>query len=815
MRNRALLAATVIAACSIAGSARADDVPAVYAGVFLHDVVRFDLKNGTFDVDVELWAKWRGELDPDRIQIANAAEIERRFLGIESDRDWHSARWRVRGTLRGQFPLHRFPFDEQHVAVVVELPEHVGRLVPDLASSGMAESFSLTDWLYEPEFRPTAESQRFASDLGMVSHEGEPVTVHRVAYRVRMTRPIVTVALKLFLPLAIIVLVALVALFLDPEAIEPRSGIGVTALLSCFAFQFTVSDSLPEVAYVTLADTLFLIAYIISSGALITTVAIHVAHGRGRTRVALFTDRVMRALLPCGALIAVWLSVPEPEPEDVRGPDPVPVEARHASARPELRIGTTLLSSATGTPVSAGAHPSLMPEGPDGEPRPLLVERRPGVDNDALRFLASGELEVTWRLREGLAWSDGRPVSAADLLLPWRAIDNDHVLAFDAPDDRTLTVRWDGRLSQALDAPTVWPAHVLGAAFEEGEYTAVRDRMRSAPTPGLGPYRMVEFEARSHAIAEANPSYLGAAPSIARVHVRFFEEGQALVDAFLAGDVDVTAPNSVTLEQAEAVGRQRPGAAHVRPSSLLVVLHPDLDDPLLSRRPVREALLAAIDRERIAREVYGDAGRVAHVPVPGALPPGTRVIAHAPDEARAALHALGATGAPLKLLRSTSPVTLAMAELIREDLEAAGLSVVVEDVDNPLRTYNARGWGGLLLRPTQGSRDVSPRRFWNLPLVSGAYPPEARHDAYDDEVHALVERELRAMYPERRRQLRDALFALTSERLPNLPLVFAAERVLAVPALRGWDAGPDVPFGEGLESWYFAQDEAATPPPSP
>ena len=50
-----------------------------------------------------------------------------------------------------------------------------------------------------------------------------------------------------------------------------------------------------------------------------------------------------------------------------------------------------------------------------------------------------------------------------------------------------------------------------------------------------------------------------------------------------------------------------------------------------------------------------------------------------------------------------------------------------------------------------------------------------------------------------------ALFAATSRNLPNLPLVFAAERILADPALKGWQQEPEVSFGVGMERWYFSE----------
>ena len=44
---------------------------------------------------------------------------------------------------------------------------------------------------------------------------------------------------------------------------------------------------------------------------------------------------------------------------------------------------------------------------------------------------------------------------------------------------------------------------------------------------------------------------------------------------------------------------------------------------------------------------------------------------------------------------------------------------------------------------------------------------------------------------------------LFSQRLPLLPLAFGSDRYAVSPALKGWDRGPGVRFGEGLEQWHF------------
>lgn len=109
----------------------------------------------------------------------------------------------------------------------------------------------------------------------------------------------------------------------------------------------------------------------------------------------------------------------------------------------------------------------------------------------------------------------------------------------------------------------------------------------------------------------------------------------------------------------------------------------------------------------------------------------------------------------------------------------------------------------LLLITRTGARDDEPEKYWNVPRPKGQYDRSFRSDAFDDTVAALVEREERALYPERREQIRDMLFAAFSKKVPLLPLLFLADRVVADPLLKGWDVGSGKTFGLTIERWHF------------
>ncbi len=786
----------------------------VYAGVYLHDVTKFDQKDGVFDVDLELWAKWLGDFDPEKLLIANASEVERTLVGQEADGSWHSARWRVRGTLRGEFPVHRFPFDRQTLAVVLELPERDGQLVPDLAGSGMRERFSVTGWLYEPSFVPRVGAEVYRSDLGSIASEGRPTSVRRAAFEVTLHRPLLTAATKLFLPLLVILLVALVALFVHPKELEVRASVGVTALLACFAFQFAVADTMPSVAYITLADELFLFSYGLTAVLLFVSVVAYWLDEKGHERAWRRLDNGTLGAIPLVIIAVVAVALHRPA---VPPPPPAPPlqGARPASARALVRIGTNTLTTSAGGLAARGAYWGTVRTELDGTRVAALVEEVPSITNDSLRFLADGKLEVTWQLRPNLQWSDGKPLTADDLQFALQVSPDPRIVEARVVDPRRLVVRFSDRVAAALDGITPLPRHALEEEYKKGGFEAVRVYRRSHVTPAAGPYRVAEFVAEDHLVLEANPSFVGPAPSIARVEIKRYPDDAALVRAFEAGEIDMIAPNAIAPEAAQELAKRRPDAVKIRPSELQVFLHPDPSHPLLSRLAVRKALLMAIDREALRNEVFGEAAafaKLSDIPVPGPLPEGAVSVPYDPATARKELEAAHAVGASIPLFHGKKPVDRAMAARIIKDAAAVGVTLEAREVPNTFDVYRNRKHGGLVLQSTTGDRESPPEKYWHLPQIEGKYDRKFRGDAYDDGISALVEREERALYPERREQIRDLLFAAYSQRLPALPLLFLADNIVAAPALEGWKEGSGANFGITLERWYFAPDAPAPKP---
>jgi len=113
---------------------------------------------------------------------------------------------------------------------------------------------------------------------------------------------------RYFLPLILIVVVALLAFWIDPEDLASQMQIGVTCLLAAIALQFAEGGTLPEVSYLTLADRCYAVCYVTIAAAVIESIAVNALVRKGRKDNALKLDRLCRKLFPAAVLLALGIS---------------------------------------------------------------------------------------------------------------------------------------------------------------------------------------------------------------------------------------------------------------------------------------------------------------------------------------------------------------------------------------------------------------------------------------------------------------------------------------------------------------------------
>ncbi|HXW97014.1 MAG TPA: peptide ABC transporter substrate-binding protein [Gemmatimonadales bacterium] len=290
---------------------------------------------------------------------------------------------------------------------------------------------------------------------------------------------------------------------------------------------------------------------------------------------------------------------------------------------------------ATGTKDQDGSrifYEPLAANDPDGNLYPVLAAEIPSVQNGGV---SKDGRSVTWKLKKGVAWHDGKPFTAEDVVFNWEFARDPKTAA------RTLGSYADIEKIDVLDSHTVrlvfrkpvpfWAdpfCGVNGMLIPKHLFEAYRgDKSREAPNNlkpvGTGPYRFVDFKPGDIVRGELYPSYHvpnrpffdtiemkggGDAVSAARAVLqtgeydfawnmqvedeilkRFEQGGRGKVDIVNGGNMEHIQLNN-TDPWTEVDGERS------SPKSK----HPFLTDPA-----VRQALSILVDRSSIQEQIYG------------------------------------------------------------------------------------------------------------------------------------------------------------------------------------------------------------------
>jgi len=396
---------------------------------------------------------------------------------------------------------------------------------------------------------------------------------------------------------------------------------------------------------------------------------------------------------------------------------------------------------------------------------PWLVDEIPTVENGGV----SEDLKsITWVLKEGLVWSDGTPVTSADVVFTGEYCLNPDmgcnalsgyadVESFEAIDD--LTVRVNFTISKPFPyGPFVGAqngAIIQKAQFEECTGAAAQECTDANFYPiGTGPFVVKEFRANDVVIFEANQNYRD--PNKPFFQEVIFKGGGDAASAARAvletGEADYAWNLQVEpeiLRAMEAAGRGKVVAGFGTGVERLMVnfTNPDpalgdnrsvwIDEdgngvndnphPFLSDLNVRKALSLAIDRNIIVQVGYGFAGvatcNVLAAPAIYASTANDECLTQNVEEANRLLDEAGwvrgadgiraKDGVRLSILfqTSTNSVRQGTQALIKQMWEAIGVETELRNVDS------AVFFGG-----DPASPDTYGKFYADLEMYTNDYP---------------------------------------------------------------------------------------------
>jgi hypothetical protein len=243
----------------------------VAVGVYVNDIQQLNLQTHSYAVDFYIWLRWTNpDINPSAtMEYMNPYELWGHMPTplyeepqVLPDGSLYMA-IRYQGQFNSKLPLEKYPFDNQSLLVEFE-DNSVGAsrqiFVPDENPISLNPEMTLPGYILGTPTL-TVASKPYPTNFGDTSlTELEPYS--RVSFAVPVHRPTLTYAIKIILPIFLIVICGGLVFFIHPSYVEGRIGMGISALLTLVVLQLTTNSELPEVDYLMMIDVLYFVAYI-------------------------------------------------------------------------------------------------------------------------------------------------------------------------------------------------------------------------------------------------------------------------------------------------------------------------------------------------------------------------------------------------------------------------------------------------------------------------------------------------------------------------------------------------------------------------
>lgn len=240
-----------------------------------------------------------------------------------------------------------------------------------------------------------------------------------------------------------------------------------------------------------------------------------------------------------------------------------------------------------------------------------------GINSDAEVFpllardweFSDDNLEVTFRLEEGVTWHDGEPFTSSDVqfnfeeIFPLDSLGAELVERIDSietPDDHTVTLRLSseyGPLLENLATQFMLPEHI----YESGDPLSNSANMEPV---GTGPFEFVSFSPGEEINLVRNEDWWRGEIEVDRLIYQIVGDTNARALSLTSGEVDAAVLDPTRQAEVESdpdVQQLQQGEFPAMIFAAFNTRNEPLDDP-----EVRRLLYSAIDRERISEvALYG------------------------------------------------------------------------------------------------------------------------------------------------------------------------------------------------------------------
>ncbi len=315
--------------------------------------------------------------------------------------------------------------------------------------------------------------------------------------------------------------------------------------------------------------------------------------------------------------------------------------------------------------VIGSIYPSLDIVAPDGTAKPYLADSW---------TTSPDKLTWTFKIHQGLKWSDGQPITAKDAAWTFNTIMTNKVAAtangslvanfakVEAPDDNTLTITTKKPQANMLyesvpfTGMQILPQHIWASKVAGN----LRDyKNTDFPVIGYGPWVLTGYKTDQFTTLEANKTYFQGRPKFDKLVLQYFKNQDAAVQAVQNGEIDEA--TGVTATQFQAV-KNKPGITAYQLAATRwtgIEINPGAKDkagkplktntanPILADPQVRQAIAYGIDRETLVKKILLGLGSTGGAYVPPAYkqwawsPPDNEKVSYDKNKANQILDSAG------------------------------------------------------------------------------------------------------------------------------------------------------------------------------
>ena len=235
----------------------------VQTGAYILRLSNVSPRDGSFDVDMWLWFRWKGaDIRPDlTFELSNGVITSRSDSQIQDDGGLNYATVRVQATIYHDFDVRRFPLDNHVITIDIEDADLNNTQLSYTVDQGIAldPAVKVSGWKVALQTTDVAV-HTYDTTYGLRSAAANGGNYSRFTMAITLDRTSYGPLFKSFWISALAVLLGLLAFLIKADDLDARFGMGVGSIFAASANAFVITGELPPTTAVTLAEQINLIA---------------------------------------------------------------------------------------------------------------------------------------------------------------------------------------------------------------------------------------------------------------------------------------------------------------------------------------------------------------------------------------------------------------------------------------------------------------------------------------------------------------------------------------------------------------------------